>query len=65
MSQQMMRLRVAAQGVTVLLLVVGTARAGIDFGVEKKEYKSLPEADAPSAPTVNATTASPSLKAHQ
>ena len=31
MSQSMMRLRVVAQGATVLALVLGSYRAGVDF----------------------------------
>lgn len=36
MSQNMMRLRVIAQGATVLVLVVGSSKAGIDFTAKTK-----------------------------
>merc|ERR1711991_1033805 len=39
MSQSMMRLRVVAQGMTVLVLVVGSYQSGIDFA--KKEHAHI------------------------
>lgn len=42
MSQSMMRLRVVAQGLTIVALIVGTSTAGIDFA-KKREPKFVAE----------------------
>mmetsp|Transcript_116992 Transcript_116992/g.164412 ORF Transcript_116992/g.164412 Transcript_116992/m.164412 type:complete len:103 (+) Transcript_116992:56-364(+) len=42
LSQQMMRLRVVAQGATVAVLVIGSFKAGVDFDTRKNEPHFIP-----------------------